>query len=252
MRTRFPIFWNNPCDHPNIPSPGAQQPNAGPKTLIHMAIQDPRIRYGAYNNANDSTLPKSVDEVVLGMKGNEHFVNPPFSVEDIATALANYRAFILPPGQRTSATSDQKDAKKAILVDLVVSLGKWVEMVAMGDLKKLRSSGFELVERTTVTELPGQGSVKEFRTNGSADSLDIQCVTEPNTKSYEAHIWYNDRTEPLKFSSTTAKIKATGLPQGVLLTIQVRRENVMGLGAFSPTYKTRLPMDGEVFPKQKS
>lgn len=215
-----------------------------------MKKQEPRISFSAYTNATDTELPFNVDEIIKSMTGNPNFPNPVVSIGDLSKSLADYRLYILPPGDRTSDTKDLREANRAIVLDQVLKLGKYAEMTAAGNLVSLRSSGFILVEREPVSNPPSEGKVKGFRVKGAMDKLEILCETEPNVKLYEAQIWVGDAAEPFKFSNSTATIIASGLPLGVLLTVQTRKVNAVGEGAWGATYKTRLPVAGEVFPVQ--
>lgn len=216
-----------------------------------MKTFEPRIRYSDYTyETNDTDLPLNVDATITGMTGNVKLPDPPVPLKTIAETLTAYKALILGPGQRTTDSAERKKEKKALLVNQVNQNGMWVELTANGDLSTLRSSGYKLVERTTVTEVPGPGEIKGFATNGTGDLLKISCVSEPNVKLYEALVWVGEATEPKSFSSSTATIDARGLPQGVMLAIQIQKHNAIGVGPVGPTYKTRLPMPGEQFPKQ--
>ncbi len=213
-----------------------------------MRQEEARIRYMTYTNGTDLRLPQDAANVIAGMTGNANFPNPPVKITDLTVLLDEYRSLIKPPGDRTTQSANDKNAKKQALIDALVSVGRYAEMVAAGDLVKLQTSGYVLVARNTVTAMPSVGGVTRFKTNGHPNTLEIICQTEPNVQLYEARIFAGAATEPLAVASQSSTIRAENLPLGELLRVEVRKQNKNGYGPFSSTYKTRLPTEGEMFP----
>jgi hypothetical protein len=96
-----------------------------------------------YSRDSDDKVSIRGRAVLLGMKGNDKFPNPPVKLGDLEAAADDFdqsRAQALDGGKKAFA---QKKKCRAILIKILLQLGHYVEAVAEDNMDVFVSSGFE-------------------------------------------------------------------------------------------------------------
>ena len=137
----------------------------------------------------------AVQEIIIGMTGNPYFPEPfPSPVPSVAETSAAFAAYVQlahEVASRDLRKIGERDAAQDYLQGLLKRLRLYVELVADGDLNKLKSSGFPLRQiavsnhSTAPLPAPGELSVKRGDTSGS---IEINFTRLQGAHSYQVQI----------------------------------------------------------------
>ena len=93
---------------------------------------------------SDGILESKTHSIISSMTGNANFPTPTPSLAELEMAADNFSSALVKAGTGNRADVADKNAKRQVLVDLLVSMGMYVTFAANGDVAALLSSGFEI------------------------------------------------------------------------------------------------------------
>ena len=170
----------------------------------------------------DEKLVVSVSWIIRCMKDSAIFVNPVPTIEQIEHAYEEYQQKAVQSLGGSRLVKAQKRERKKELCDLLQELVFYVNVVSDGDLEKLFSSGFPVLDRKRKgrpPRTPGSPFLKDGRKSGEvafgfepvgrdmlydycfatelgADKLPIWQELQTTSRSFKA---YQDGFQPAKY-----------------------------------------------------
>src|SRR5687768_16770876 len=98
----------------------------------------------SFNKGRDGDLVTAAHRVIVSLKDNTDFPNPPKPVTALEQALEEYRTALVNAAGRDKALVAVKNDKRAVLRTLLAELADYVDSVGNGEKSVLLQSGFNL------------------------------------------------------------------------------------------------------------
>jgi hypothetical protein len=98
----------------------------------------------SFNKGRDGDLVTAAHRVVVSLKDNADFPNPPKPVTALEQALEDYRTALANAAGRDKALVAVKNDKRAVLRSLLAELADYVETAGNNEKSILLKSGFDL------------------------------------------------------------------------------------------------------------
>ena len=207
----------------------------------------PRISLD-FNHIKDAELLLKANTIIAAMTDNPNFPEPwPVQVPSLQVlrdAVAAFQTAVQDALTRDTTKIVLRDQAKDSLLQLLLYLVPYVEMIAKGDVNILMSSGFDLCKERTHTgsskislEAPAGFTVKRSELEGE---LIAHVAKLQGAGSYELQIAEGDPTlednwHQHAIFTNGSKMVVTGLTPGHRVSVRVRGINAAGPGAWSDT-----------------
>jgi hypothetical protein len=201
-----------------------------------------------FNHIKDPELLLKANTIIAAMTDNPNFPEPwPVQVPSLQVlrdAVAAFQTAVQDALTRDTTKIILRDQAKNSLIELLLDLVPYVEMIAKGDVNILMSSGFDLCKERTHTgsskislEAPAGFAVKRSELEGE---LIAHVAKLQGAGSYELQIAEGDPTLEESWHqhaifTNGSKMVVTGLTPGHRVSVRVRGINAAGPGAWSDT-----------------
>ena len=199
-----------------------------------------------FNHIKDADLLLKANTIIAAMTDNPHFpepwLDPVPSLAALKAAVAAFQTAAQDARSGDSTKRIQRDQAWDTLVNLLLDLVPYVELMARGDVNILLSSGFELCKERTHTGSTRiiLGAPTDFwvKRSDREGELFAHVAKLQGAGSYELQITEGDPTvadnwHQYAVFTSGLKMVITGLTPGHRVSVRVRGFNAAGYGAWS-------------------
>ena len=186
----------------------------------------------------------ALSEYVEGkMTGNPNFTTPNPAIADVTAARELLVTAVAQAQSRSFADIAVRNAQTLVLRTLLVNLARYVNNIALGDVDKAVSSGFELAqvpEPSTSLEAPSKLDVQAGSFEGS---MELVWKAVENARMYQVYVNEADPSDPSKWTlatvSSRAKARVIDLVPGKFYSFRVTALGRIGEGPASDVVSGR-------------
>ncbi len=201
-----------------------------------------------FNSIKDADLLLKANTINSAMTNNPNFPEPwPFQVPSLPVlrdAVAAFQSAVQDALTRDTTKITMREQAKDRLLELLLDLVPYVEMIAKGDVNILLSSGFDLCKERTHTgsTRTSLGAPTDFwvKRSDKEGELIAHVAKLQGAASYELQIAEGDPTveenwHQHKIYTNSSKMIVSGLTPGHRVSVRVRGINSAGMGVWSDT-----------------
>ncbi len=176
----------------------------------------------AFTRLKDGDLLTFGDGVVAGLTGNASFPTPVVPLPTLTDALLSYRNAVSAAEDGGKRAIAERDAARAVFVNLLRQLASYVESIAGADLPVLLSSGFETVNSSRNRIVLPKPVVLDLGNEQSAQ-LALRLQPVPTARAYEVRMNYGTSGwQTVGVFTQARKILLENLTPGTTYTVQAR------------------------------
>lgn len=172
---------------------------------------------------SDGNLESKTHEILLLMTGNANFPTPVPALADVTAAAAAYSAALAKAGTGNRIDVADKNAKREILIGLLRSLCRYVNLVADGDATMILSSGFSISKDPQPVVLTRPENIRVE--NGVASGSLLVSVKAVKGAYAYFHEYTTDATMApgswVSTTGTTSKMQFSNLQPGTIYFCRV-------------------------------
>lgn len=172
---------------------------------------------------SDGNLESKTHEILLLMTGNANFPTPVPALADVTAAAAAYSAALAKAGTGNRIDVADKNAKREILIGLLRSLCRYVNLVADGDATMILSSGFGISKDPQPVVLTRPENIRVE--NGVASGSLLVSVKAVKGAYAYFHEYTTDATMApgswVSTTGTTSKMQFSNLQPGTIYFCRV-------------------------------
>ena len=137
----------------------------------------------SFNRGRDGDLVNDGFRIADDMKDNPYYLEPNPAVAELLKATQEYQQSLYDAAGRDQTLVAIKDAKRAVLRNMLSQLAEYVNTVSNGDRAKLLSSGFKLARvRGEADDMKPIGEL-EIRTD-APEQATVRVKRVPGAKAY--------------------------------------------------------------------
>jgi hypothetical protein len=133
----------------------------------------------------DEALLTKAQAIHDSMNENVHFPAPDPTLEELQTAISNYRAALVKSKDGSKEETADKNEKRQLLVELLRKLSYYVQVTSDGDETIILSGGFDTNKQSgTVGVLPKPDNFKVV-TGANKGTIELSCDAVDHAAFYE-------------------------------------------------------------------
>lgn len=177
------------------------------------------------------------------MTGNAHFATPNPAIADVTAARVALETAAANAKSRAMADIALRNAKAAVLRELLVNLARYVNNVCQGDVEKALTSGFELSKRPEPSTHLSAPADLDVRVSDFEGSVDLKWKLVEDARMYQVYINEGDPADPTKWTmvavSSKTRARITDLVPGKFYSFRVTALGRIGEGPASDVVSGR-------------
>lgn len=195
----------------------------------------------SYKRVVDKSFVPLCQGVIQSMTDNPNFPDAADYLTDLVTVFDEYLSAIPSPQSRSQLSVANKDIKREFVKAKMRTLGFYVQLIALDDLEKLKSSGFPIAKQagSTSKELP-MPVILGMSTNGTPKQLIIKCKAASAARLYDVRASTDQVNWLYKNSEDKTKVMLDDLPVDTVLYVQSRMRNTEHTTPWSASVMTRI------------
>ena len=200
-----------------------------------------------FSHYKDADLLLKVGNIVASLGNNPHYPRPwpapTPTFEELCNANSNYQAGVQVALSRDSFKIIERDRAREMLVELLLDLAPYLELVAKGNADILKTTGFDVKQpkSTTVVNHDPLDAPENFSAkHGLSGTLICHAARLAGAGSYELQICEGDPTVEANWRqysiyTQASHMEVTGLTPGQKVSLRLRGYGSLGAGAWSDT-----------------
>ena len=204
----------------------------------------PQLSVG-FTHLKDADLLLKVGNIIASLANNPHYPRPwpepAPSFEQLSEANANYQAAVQAALSHDSFKITERDRARTVLLEILLDLVPYLELIAKGDADILKTTGYE-VKQTGVSPAVNHGPLKSptnfSAKHGLSGTLICHATKLAGAGSYEVQICDGDPTVEGNWRQYTifthaSQMVVSGLTPGRKVSLRLRGFGDLGAGAWS-------------------